>query len=246
MPSTAPEHRPGFAGLAKRFQPTEGYGLIGNQVSPIYVRPNRDLTADDVTPWLRERFEAFFHSRSEGSAGGALVHKYTGWSRLGFFAEILPQAKFVHVVRDGRAVANSWMQMRWWGGYDGPRSWLWGDLSSEDAQVWQRSGQSFCTLAGLHWKALVGSFVDASAELDPSRYLELRYEDLVANPQQTLSGLLQFAGLEWNADFERQLGHFKIRASRVDSFRRNLSEHQVEQLEATMRSELQRYRYLDP
>jgi tetratricopeptide (TPR) repeat protein len=40
-----------------------------------------------------------------------------------------------------------------------------------------------------HWRAL----------LPPSRYLELRYEDLVANQESVTRALLGFCGLDWNA-----------------------------------------------
>src|SRR6056297_847349 len=88
-------HLPGGRHRAGRFQPTEAYGLLRRHVSPIYVRPYRDLTADDVTPWLAGRFRKFFEERFVRYGRPVLVHKYTGWSRLGFFAEIFPEARFV-------------------------------------------------------------------------------------------------------------------------------------------------------
>jgi hypothetical protein len=40
-----------------------------------------------------------------------------------------------------------------------------------------------------HWRAVIPA----------SRWIEVRYEDLVAEPEQTARSLLAFCGLEWDA-----------------------------------------------
>ena len=89
-----------------RFAPSEAYRLISRQVSSSYANSVRDLRAEDVTPWLAERYQLFFKERRSAQEKPIFIHKYTGWSRMSFFSRIFPQAKFVHVIRDGRAVAN--------------------------------------------------------------------------------------------------------------------------------------------
>ena len=65
----------------------------------------------------------------------------TGWPRAGFLHAVFPDARYVNVIRDGRAVANSWLQMDWWLGYRGPEHWHFGPLSDEHREVWERSGR---------------------------------------------------------------------------------------------------------
>lgn len=89
-----------------RFAPSEAYQIISREVSPIYANSCRDLLASDATPWLEKRFRRFFEERAQAQGRPFFLHKYTGWSRLGFFSSIFPDAKFIHIVRDGRAVAN--------------------------------------------------------------------------------------------------------------------------------------------
>ena len=48
------------------------------------------------------------------------LHKFTGWPRAGLLHAVFPEARFVHVVRDGRAVASSLVQQPWWPGFGGP------------------------------------------------------------------------------------------------------------------------------
>lgn len=237
-------HVPGMAGMAARFRPTEAYGLIDRTVSPIYSRPDRDLTGADVTPWLERRFRTFFESRYRDFGAPVLVHKYTGWSRIGFFSRIFPEARFVHVVRDGRAVANSWLQMRWWDGYRGTHQWQWGELSPERQTLWEQSGRSHAVLAALCWDTLVESYRHASAELGEGLYLEVRYEDLLENPADVLGDILEFSGLAWNADFTRRFERTEIRRSRVAAYERDLDPCQQAAVVRAVGPALSHYGYL--
>jgi len=228
---------------ANRFAPSEGYRLIARNVSPIYVRPCRDLTSEDVSPWMKKRFYDFFEQRYRKYNKPVLTHKYTGWSRIGFFSTIFPEAKFVHIVRDGRAVASSWLQMKWWGGYEGPENWFWGALTEDQKQEWQNSNYSFATLAGLSWKILADSYDKSSTMLDQERYMTVRYEDFLKEPAVQLKKILQFSELEWTDDFEGQFNKFNIRSSRKSAFEKDLSPTQLDELEKCISSKLTEYGY---
>ena len=227
----------------KRFAPTEAYQLIARNVSPIYVRPYRDLTADDLTPWMKERFYNFFHQHYKKYGKPAFIHKYTGWSRIGFFSDIFPEAKFIHIVRDGRAVASSWLQMRWWGGYEGIDNWLWGPLSDADREEWDDSGNSFVTLAGLSWRMLMDSYDHSSSALEEDRYLMIRYEDFLKSPVEQMERVLKFSGLEWTKSFESQFNRFDIRKSRQRAFEKDLTSGQLKALEKCLSEKLNKYGY---
>lgn len=152
-----------------RFAPSEGYRLLGRRVSPMLSRPVRDLTADDVTPWVRRRLARVFTERFDAQGGQVFLHKFTGWPRAGLLQEVFPRARFIHVVRDGRAVANSLLQMPWWDGYQGPDRWRLGPLSPDDQRLWERHGRSFVVLAGLYWRLLVEAHEAARERLRDRR-----------------------------------------------------------------------------
>ena len=75
------------------------------------VDPFRDLTADDAAPWIERRVRAFFDGRAQEQGRPVFMHKFTGWPRARLLAAVFPEAKFVHVLRDGRSVANSYVQV---------------------------------------------------------------------------------------------------------------------------------------
>ncbi len=85
-------------------------------------------------------------------------------------AGVFPEARFLHIIRDGRDVALSFMERSF-----GPRD------------VWD---------AARLWDRLVRAGVRAGAELGPERYREVRYERLVASPEETLAELCRFVDLD--------------------------------------------------
>ncbi len=200
--------------------------------------PLRDLVADDVTPWLERRFREFFVQRARVQQTETFLHKFTGWPRAGFIRAVFPSARFIHVVRDGRAVANSWLQMPWWLGFEGPDHWQWGPLTEELAAEWEASGRSFVVLAGRLWKMLIDAFDGARSGIATADWLEVRYEDVAANPRRTFARMLEFCGLPWDAEFERGFERHTFTASRSDAFRRDLDLADVERLGRVLASTL--------
>jgi omega-hydroxy-beta-dihydromenaquinone-9 sulfotransferase len=221
-----------------RYAPSEAYRVLSREVSPLLAAPLRDLTAADVTPWLERRLSDFFAERARAQRSDLFLHKFTGWPRSGFVKRVLPSARFIHVVRDGRAVANSWLQMPWWRGFEGPDHWQWGPLPADLEAEWETSGRSFVVLAGLLWRMLIDSFDSARAALASGDWLEVRYEDIAAKPRQSFAAMLDFCGLPWDAEFERGFERHSFTASRSDAFRRDLDPSDVERLSRILASRL--------
>lgn len=227
-----------------RFAPSEAYNLISRRVSPMYAYSCRDLEARDVTSWIEQRCKKLFLQRYEIQRKPIFLHKYTGWSRIGFFLRIFPKARFIHIVRDGRAVANSWLQMPWWGGYSGPENWLWGELQEPYRTEWLESGRSYVTLAGIAWKTLMDSYERASRELEEGRYMWFRYEDFLNDPKVAIEKVFAFTGLEWTQAFDRHFSQIKIQSSRRNAFETELGQERCAELEECLSEKLVKYGYL--
>jgi hypothetical protein len=225
-----------------RFAPSEGYRILDRQVSPIISMPPRDLRGEDVTPWLATRFSSFFERRLESQRAEVFLHKFTGWPRARFVDGILPEARFIHIVRDGRAVVNSWLQMTWWLGHRGPDHWQWGPLSPDDHEVWERSGRSFAVLGALGWRTLMTAFDSAAAGLG-DRWLELRYEDVVRDPRASFATMLEFCGVAWNPAFEHGFAQHRFSTGRQDAYRVDLGAAEVAAVERVLADLLVRYGY---
>jgi hypothetical protein len=226
-----------------RFAPSEGYRILGKRVSPAICAPSRDLTADDATPWLARRFRRFFEERAHAQRAPVFLHKFTGWPRARFIDAALDDVRFVHVMRDGRAVANSLVQMHWWRGYGGPETWGWGRLPEVLEKEWEATGRSFPVLAALEWKILMDAFEEAAATIPPERWLDVRYEDVVREPRESTARILRWLDLEWDPEFERSFARYRFDASKASAYARNLRHEDVRAIDAAIGPDLQRFGY---
>lgn len=226
-----------------RFAPSEAYRVMAREVSPILENSHRDLVADDATPWQQRRLRAFFEAEATGQRGTMLLHKFTGWPRAAYLRQVYPNAKFVHVVRDGRAVANSWLQMPWWTGYLGPDQWQWSPLPRDYQEAWDRSRQSFVVLAGLAWMLLLDATEAARVTFPDADWLDVRYEDLLARPRDVLQRIRMFLGLGDDGFDAQVVDGYHLEQGRTDAFRSDLGDDATGELTTLMAEHLERYGY---
>lgn len=211
------------------------------QLVPGFTSPCRDLAASDVQNDVRARVRQAL-GRVPTRSRPQLVAKVTGWPRVGFLREIFPNARFVHVLRDGRPVAASFLKVDWWRGWRGPSGWLFGDLTPEQSAEWLQHDRSFVALAGIQWKILMDAMDAAKQAVPPSAMLEIRYEELCRDPLSHFRAVTEFAGLPWLPAFERIIGEARLR-SENDKWRRDFTADQQAILESVLQSHLERYGY---
>jgi len=96
---------------------------------------------------------------------------------LGLIETLFPDALYVHLVRDGRDAALAFLDMP-----EGVVTRTWAH---------PRSPAGFAC----EWRTEVRRARDLGRRLGPSRYLEVRYEDLVADTAGVVRSICEFAGL---------------------------------------------------
>jgi hypothetical protein len=122
--------------------------------------------------------------------------KLTGPGRIRYLLSIFPDARFVHVIRDGRAAVESLLRVEFWrdkGGMEAP-FWFNG-LDAESIDDWKKSGKDPVVLAACQWNRIIDAIRDEARELDRGQYTEVKYEDFVVSPRVVTSELLMWAGL---------------------------------------------------
>ncbi|MDK1389368.1 sulfotransferase [Sinorhizobium sp. 7-81] len=90
---------------------------------------------------------------------------------IGTYAAIWPRAHFIHIIRDGRDLAASHLKT--------VPDWGYGTIAE----------------AANGWLEVVNRPRQAAPD---GRYLEVRYEDLVARPRETVERMLEHLGLSWD------------------------------------------------
>jgi hypothetical protein len=99
---------------------------------------------------------------------------------IGPIASLLPESKFVHIVRDGRDGALSYQDVPW--------------------------GPGTVEEAAFRWRRAVNAAKEAARMLASQRYFELRYEDLVHDPERVIHETCEFVGLPFD---KSMLSYFK-------------------------------------
>ena len=126
--------------------------------------------------------------------------KLTGPGRIHYLLSIFPDARFVHVVRDGRAAVESLMRVAFWrekGGLDTP---FWANGLNEHAlNDWENSGRDPVVLAAHQWKKIIETTRDEACALATGTHIEVKYEDFVAASHAVICKLSEWGGFEQNA-----------------------------------------------
>jgi Sulfotransferase family len=117
--------------------------------------------------------------------GKALVgDKSPGYVReIPALHRLWPEAKFIHIIRDGRDV---WLSLA---------SWKKAERSMGDFVTW---AEDPVATAALWWERSVRLGREAAELLGPELYHEVRYETLVAKPAQACRELCGFLGLPYD------------------------------------------------
>jgi hypothetical protein len=158
-----------LARLQERFQ----HGLIGSANTGAVYLPREDLIAA-----FRDLCDKAFAIQLETHAGpGQLIIERTPFHalHLDLIGEVYPNAPVVHVIRDGREVAESLVRQPW--------------------------GPNTLADAAAEW---VDTITKARAHR-PARYHEVRHEDLVDDVAEAMTGVFDFLGVETTEELRHRL-----------------------------------------
>jgi hypothetical protein len=165
----------------EKFGPLENPANLGRLIASILDEPwlkmwdatfDRDrILARVAEPSLRGVLTAVYRTYAEGKDKPRWGDKSDYLDLVPVLNELFPDAQFVHILRDGRDVANSVLKLPW-----GPR-----DVAA----------------AGSWWNDAIWVGRRVGAVLGKRRYAEVRFEDLVRGPEAELRRLCDFLGEDY-------------------------------------------------
>src|SRR6185295_6623952 len=115
-------------------------------------------------------------------------------------------------------------------------------LSPEDQVLWERYDRSFAALAGIEWRIQMRAMDAARRQLDPNRFMEIRYEAFCRQPMETMHRVLEFAKLPASPALERAVRKARIKST-SDRWRDDLAPDQQAILDEVLSEDLRRYGY---
>ena len=233
---------PALGPMLKRIFPPTETTLYWEYLAPGFSSSYRDLRADDVFKNVQQRILTEMRNHLTTKKNRQL-HKLTGWPRIEYVLKIFPDALFVHLKRDGRAVASSLIEQKWWSGWKGPQRWRWGALPAQYEKEWLNGNRSFILLAAIQWKILMDAYEKSKKKVPAHSLLEIKYEDLIRTPKKTMNKVLTFCQLQKSKKFDRLLDSIHLRHSNI-KWKKNLTVQQQQLIEKSLHKHLKNYGYL--
>ena len=208
-------------------KPFEAYRFWEHYL-PGFSRRDRPLTSEDVPEAGIEPVRQATSAVLRFQRRRRLLVKITGWSRMAYFDRIFPEALFISLKRDPRAVVSSWLRAGWLDvtSPPGSRDWQWGEVPSTYHEAWRDLGGGELLSAALKIRLDLDD-VSRGAALFANRTYELSYEDLIAAPKSTLQSLCVFASLAWTRQFGRIVQSARLHDT-TGKWREDLTEDQGE------------------
>ena len=111
-------------------------------------------------------------------------------------AGVLPEARFVHLVRDGRDVVLAYLE--------------------------RDKGPATVAEGAFHWRLRVNRGHRSGQVLGPDRYREFHYEDLIEDPEATVRAICEWLGLE----FQEEMLDYQGTAEKFLAEAKNPADHQ--------------------
>ncbi len=165
-------------------------------------------------PELMHSFLEQQHAKYGKSHIGATVH-----GSFHLLPHFWPKARFIYLLRDGRDVTRSCIQMGWAGNF-----WI-------GSTRWLESEKQYETL---------------QQRIDPQESMEVKYEELLSDPTGILSDICDFIGIEYSSEmlqYDEHTTYSKPDPSLAYQWKHKLTEKELQQCEARIGEQLKRRGY---
>lgn len=171
------------------------------------------------------------------SGGRRLVLKRIANNRrVPLLAATFPDARFVDLVRDGRAVAYSLSHVDWWA--DSTLSWYGGS-----PRRWAAEGNDPWLACARNWVEELVQIESGLSGVPRHQVLAVTYEGFVGDPVGTLRDVADFAGLAVKDTWLERLGRLRF-PDKNERWRQALGPDAIATIEAVQRDLLERHGYV--
>jgi hypothetical protein len=214
--------------------PVEGGPLFARFGFLNQSSPGTGSAADGIrVEGVRDAFDAI---RRHSGASVTISKRIVNNRQIGELAQAFPGARFVELVRDGRAVAYSLSLVDWW-----EDSVVW--WCGATPRQWRERGGDPWELAARHWPEELEVIRQGLATVAPENVMQVRYESLVATPRAVLDDIARFAGLGYSEAWKAEVARLPFR-DRNDEWQSHLDAATVRRIEALQHDRLRQFGYV--
>lgn len=213
--------------------------LMPNEGEKIYnycgFEDHKKTFKKDITLELKNQFCNIISFHHAYTKKNRFISKRTAnVQRIDLINGLFSDAIFIHIIRDGRAIACSLMKEKWW----------------KETKLWWRGGKtpkecekksfSPVSIAAMHWQNNVQEILQNKPQLH-GRYFEVQYEELVRAPKKTIKNILKFCELKPDSKY-LQLIPDKLQNMNY-KWRKELDPAEKKELDKVLRTTLQKLGY---
>lgn len=158
--------------------------------------------------------------------------KMTGPPRIQYLNSIFSNAYYIHVIRDPRANISSLLKVSFWKENDGyTRPWWTNGISPIAMTIWENYDRSPVALSALQWVEVVQTAWKEKETICKKHFIEIRYEDFVRDPVQTLRQISDKVGLQPSPNIQRYIYSLGKIYDMNYKFRENLKGNEIKIIE---------------
>jgi hypothetical protein len=158
-------------------------------------------------------------------AGGKvfLTKRTANNRRLDILARMTPEAKYIHVVRDGRDVTNSLLNVAWWSTHT-----LW--WSGKRPCDYPQDIDTQIELAAITWLEAEKKVSTHLKNMSADKIYNLRYEELVTNPLTEILKIYSFMNLEVPQALPKVISSIRMKSVH-NNWKNVFTSEQIERIE---------------
>jgi hypothetical protein len=199
------------------------------------VGPDAESTGDAASSQatvLRRQFD-----RIHRFAGGRVFinKRIANNRRVPLLLLAFPDARFIEIVRDGRAVAYSLSRVDWW---PDSRVWWYGKSPRE----WAAEGRDPWELCARNWVEEIRAIERGKQAVPDGQLLQVRYENFLENPFESFLQLADFCGAKPVAKWQAALRQLSF-PDKNEAWRRRLRPADITTIEDVQRQTLMSLNY---
>ncbi len=165
--------------------PVEGEQIYTQCNIPLFPEKNWQISEAQVNS-LRSVFEAI---RNYQGCPKFITKRTANNRRIPQLYEAFPKAKYIHIVRDGRAVALSLLKVKWWNDHH-----LWWMDQKTPIQL-ETEKWNPMEVAARNWTEEMDEIIEGMKVIPEEQILSVQYENFVDDPHATCVAMGKFIGL---------------------------------------------------
>ena len=176
------------------FKPVEAYKMWDYLVGDDINFSREFLTEEYLSEERIDFIRSYFNKMVVYQNKKRLTFKITGPSRISFLLQIFPDAIFINLKRKLIPTINSFLKVDFWQSRGANQLW-WSGVYDKDEKNWAEKNLNNPSLLTAFQIKKIIQITDMEVNQFQPKYLEVHYEDFVANPEKELKRILDFAEL---------------------------------------------------